>query len=80
MRPALFCATQLLVDVSLYDVKYMYLCNTKMSSEHLLSANLTTRKNVLCCQMQKINPAKLTAFTVCTRHFTHIAYASSRLA
>ena len=32
----------LLVNVSLYDVKY--LCNTKISSEYLLSENLTTRE------------------------------------
>ena len=38
-----FCAAQLLVNVS-YDVKY--LCNTTISSEHLLSANSTTREYV----------------------------------
>ena len=39
-----FFAAQLLVNVSLYDVRY--LCNTNMSSEYLLSANLTTREYV----------------------------------
>ena len=61
------CAAQLLVNVSLYDVKY--LCNTKISSEYLLSANLTTtREYVFVLPVvnfaKKINPAKLTAFTV----------------
>ena len=32
-----FCAAQLLVNVSLYDVKYF--CNTKIPSEYLLSTN-----------------------------------------
>ena len=51
-----FCAAQLLLNVS-YDVKY--LCNTKISSEHLLSANSTTREYVFMLPNAKINPAKL---------------------
>ena len=36
----------------------------KNDSEHLLSANLTTREYVFVLQNAKINPAKITAFTV----------------
>ena len=46
-----FCAAQLLVNVSLYDVKY--LCNTKISSEHLLNVNLTTREYVFVLPTRK---------------------------
>ena len=35
-----------------------------MTSEHLLSANLTTREYVLSCKTRKINHAKISAFTV----------------
>ena len=40
------------------------LSNTKISSEHLLSANLTTREYVFVLPNAKNNPTKLTAFTV----------------
>ena len=40
------------------------LCSTKMTSEHLLSANLTTREYVFVLPNAKIYPAKITAFTV----------------
>ena len=43
MRPVLFYAAQLLVNVSWYDVNFV---QYKMTSEHLLSTNLTTRKYV----------------------------------
>ena len=49
-----FCAVQLLVNVSLYDVKY--LCNTKISSEYLLSANLTTRECFCAAKREKLIP------------------------
>ena len=50
--------------MTLYDVNFV---QYKMTSEHLLSANLTTREYVFVLpQTQKINPAKLTAFTVHT--------------
>ena len=63
MRPALFCAAQLIVNV--WHCMMLTLCSIKMTSEHLLSANLTTPNMFLFCQTRKINLAKSTAFTVC---------------
>ena len=44
---------------SLNDVNFVPLCSTKMTSEHLLSANM-----FLSCETRKINRAKIKAFTV----------------
>ena len=41
------------------------LCSTKMTSEHLLSANFNNPRICFCAaKREKISPAKLTAFTV----------------
>ena len=48
-------------------------CSTKMTSEHLLSANLTTHEYVFVLPNAKINPAKLTAFTVFAVKHTNIS-------
>ena len=59
-----FCAAQLLVNVS-YDVKY--LCNKKISSEHLLSANSTTRKYVFVLPNAKNLSRKINSiYSICT--------------
>ena len=51
------------------------LCSTKMTSEHLLIANLTTREYVFVPrQTRKINPAKLTAFTVFCHFLLHLSF------
>ena len=56
-----FCAAQLLVNVSLYDVNFVQYKNDKWTSA---KRKFNNPQMFLCCQTQKINPAKLTAFTV----------------
>ena len=46
-----FCVAQLSINASLYDVNFVQY--TKMTSEHLLSANLTTRKYIFVLQIEK---------------------------
>ena len=59
-----FCAAQLLVNVSLYDVNVVQYKNDKWASaiKHKFKY-LTTREYVFVLPNAKTNPAKLTAFT-----------------
>ena len=57
----MFCAAQLLVNVSLNDVKFVQYKN--IMSEHLLGTELRTCKYVFELPSVKINLAKITVFT-----------------
>ena len=71
LRPALFLFCPVVyIHVNVFIELMLTLCSTKMTSEHLLSANLTNpRIYFLGCQTRKFSHAKITAFTVLTNTF-----------